>query len=63
MNDRLPDSVDLLEAILLSERLKRSGKADAALSAKAEMCRLEKMRERLRPILQSFRETAARGGQ
>jgi len=63
VNDRLPDSVDLLEAILLSERLKRSGKADAALSAKAEMCRLEKMRERLRPILQSFRETAARGGQ
>jgi len=63
VNDRLPDSVDLLEAILLSERLKRGGKADAALSTKAEMCRLEKMRERLRPILQSFRETAARGGQ
>ena len=63
VNDRLPDSVDLLEAILLSERLKRGGKADAALSTKAEMCRLDKMRERLRPILQSFRETAARGGQ
>jgi guanylate kinase len=62
VNDRLPDSVELLEAILLSERLKRSGKADANLSAKAENCRLEKMRERLRPILQSFRETAARGG-
>jgi guanylate kinase len=62
VNDRLPDSVELLEAILLAERLKRSGKADANLSAKAENCRLEKMRERLRPILQSFRETAARGG-
>ena len=63
VNDRLPDSVDLLEAILLSERLKRGGKADGALSTKAEMCRLERMRERLRPILQSFRQTAARGGQ
>src|SRR6266705_5707298 len=62
VNDRLPDSVDLLEAILLSERLKRGGKADAALSTKAEMCRLEKMRERLRPILRSFREAAAGGG-
>ncbi len=62
VNDRLPDSVELLEAILLSERLKRSGKADANLSAKAEICRLETMRERLRPILRSFGETAARGG-
>jgi len=62
VNDRLPDSVELLEAILLSERLKRNGKAEAALSAKAEICRLEKMRERLRPILRSFREAAAGGG-
>ena len=54
VNDRLPDSVELLKAILLSERLKRSGQADVNLSAKAEMCHLDKMRERLQPILHSF---------
>ncbi len=63
VNDRLEESVDGLEAILLSERLKRSQQPDARLSARAEMYRLEKVRKRLQPILRSFQEDAARGGQ
>ncbi len=63
VNDRLDESVDGLQAILLSERLKRSRQPDASLSASAEIYRLEKVGERLQPILRSFREDAARGGQ
>jgi guanylate kinase len=62
VNDRLSDSVRALEAILLSERQKRSGQRDAELFARAEICRLDQSRERLQPILQSFQETAAGGG-
>jgi len=54
VNDRLEDSVATLQAILLSEQLRRAGKADADLSAKAETCRLEQIRQRLDPILRSF---------
>jgi guanylate kinase len=63
VNDRLEESVDALEAILLSERFRRAKQTDLGLSARAEMCRLEKVHERLQPILRSFREDAARGGQ
>jgi guanylate kinase len=59
VNDRLEESVKALEAILLSERLKRQGRADAGLSATAEKYRLENVRQRLQPILQSFGKTAA----
>ena len=62
VNDRLPKSEKELQAILLAERQKRRGKADANLSAQAEMCRLDRMRERLQPILESFQKTAAGGG-
>ena len=62
VNDRLEDSVDALRAILLSERQKRNGQPDAELLAKAERCRLDQIRERLQPILQSFQVTAAGGG-
>jgi guanylate kinase len=62
VNDRLSDSVKALEAILLSERQKRSGQRDSELLARAEICRLDQSRERLQPILQSFQETAAGGG-
>ena len=54
VNDRLADSVEALKAILLSERLRRAGRPDADLSAKAESCRLEQIRQRLQPILRSF---------
>src|SRR5215467_28342 len=62
VNDRLDESVEGLKAIVLSERLRRSGQEDRCLSARAEMYRLKKIRERVQPILQSFREVAAGGG-
>jgi guanylate kinase len=58
VNDRLADSVETLNAILLSERLQRAGRPDADLRAKAETCRLQQIRLRLQPILQSFTETS-----
>ena len=61
VNDHLDDSVKALEAILLSERQKRAGKPDVNLTELAEPCRLENVRDRLEPILQSFREVAAGG--
>jgi guanylate kinase len=59
VNDKLDASIQGLEAILLSERLRREGKSDAGLSATAKQYRLENVRERLQPILQSFGKTAA----
>jgi len=65
VNDRLEDSVAKLRSILLAERLKRSGvtpsAGDAEILATAEGCRLEKVRERLQPILASFVATAVPG--
>ena len=61
VNDHLDESVKALEAILLSERQKRAGNPDVNLSELAETCRLENVRDRLEPILQSFREVAAGG--
>jgi guanylate kinase len=61
VNDDLEDSVKALEAILLSERQKRSGNPDVNLSELAETCRLNNVRARLDPILQSFRASAAGG--
>jgi guanylate kinase len=65
INDRLEDSVEALKAILLAERLKRSGvqqSADAETLAKAERCRLSNVGERLQPILASFATAATSGG-
>jgi len=66
VNDRLEESVEALMAILLAERLKRSGvpgSADGAETlAKAERCRLSNIRERLQPILASFATAATSGG-
>ena len=60
VNDRLEDSVDRLKAIVLSERLRRSGcllsPEDRGKLAVAEGCRLENIRDRVQPILNSFRE-------
>jgi guanylate kinase len=62
VNDRLEESVEALMAILLAERLKRSGVQrsvdDAETLAKAERCRLSNIRERLQPILASFATAA-----
>jgi guanylate kinase len=66
VNDRLEESVETLQAILLGERLKGSGAqlsvADKDLLAKAERCRLSNVRDRLQPILASFVATATPGG-
>ncbi|MGA9967776.1 MAG: guanylate kinase [Terriglobales bacterium] len=66
VNDRLDESIQALTAILLAERLKRSGvhgsADDAKMLAKAEGCRLSNIRERLQPILASFTTAATSGG-
>jgi guanylate kinase len=66
VNDRLEESVQALGAILLAERLKRSGSqpsaTDVDVIALAERWRLGNVRERLRPILASFSTAAAPGG-
>jgi guanylate kinase len=58
INDRLEDSIDELKAIVLSERLRRSGatlsNGDKRTLATAERCLLPNIRERLQPILASF---------
>jgi guanylate kinase len=69
INDRLEESIDALKSILLAERLKRAGAQeekqrsadDTDLIAKAERCRLNNVRERLRPIMASFEKVAAPG--
>jgi guanylate kinase len=62
VNDQLDLSADALKTILLAERQKRAGKPDSELNEKAEAYRLRNVRERLEPILQSFREVAAGRG-
>ncbi len=68
VNDRLEESIDALKSILLAERRKRSGAQgqqsadDTNLTAKAERCRLNNVRERLQPILASFEKAVAPGG-
>jgi guanylate kinase len=65
VNDRLEQSTDQLKAILLSERLRRSGRPltdqDQAKLAVAERNRLENMRDRIQPILDSFRDDRGQG--
>jgi guanylate kinase len=59
VNDCLPDSIDALTSILLAERLQRSGVERSGdgtkIMERAERCRLRNMKERLQPILASFR--------
>ncbi len=60
INNLLEQSTDQLKGIVLSERLHRSGAELSAeetqLVAVAQACRLEAMRERVQPILDSFRK-------
>lgn len=66
INDRLVDSVESLKAILLGERLKRSGSDlptdEAEMIARAERWRLRNVGERVQPILASFATAATPGG-
>jgi guanylate kinase len=65
VNDRLDESVAALKSILLAERLRRSETRRTAdgveMLAMAERCRLNNMRERLKPILDSFGPTDSGG--
>ena len=62
VNDCLEQSIDELRAILLSDRLRRSGgelsNGDKQILAKAERCLLPNVRDRLQPILASFAVSA-----
>jgi guanylate kinase len=60
VNDRLEQATDELKAIVLGERVQRSGKQPSAEEAKllatARECRLDRARDRVRPILDSFNQ-------
>ncbi len=60
VNDLLEQSANQLKDIVLAERLRTSGvepsEEETRLVAAAQACRLEQMRERVQPILDSFRK-------
>jgi guanylate kinase len=60
VNDGLEQAVDEMKAIVLSERARRSGRPLTAVDQKnlrmAEKQRLQNMRDRIKPILDSFRK-------
>jgi guanylate kinase len=59
VNDRLEQATDELKAIVLGERVQRSGKTPSVeeerLLITARECRLDRARKRVRPILDSFK--------
>ena len=66
VNDQLDDSIKILRAIVRGERLLRAGQPLSEEQAKtvalADRCRLANVRERLLPILDSFRLHGDSGG-
>ena len=66
VNDQLEQSIDELKAIVLAERVRRSGEPHSAEEEKwvvtAERHKQANMRPALRPILESFALSAAPGG-
>ncbi|HYU48251.1 MAG TPA: guanylate kinase, partial [Terriglobales bacterium] len=58
VNDRLEQATDELKAIVLGERVQRSGKKpsveEARLLTTARECHLDRAQERVQPILASF---------
>lgn len=66
VNDQLEDSIELLRAIVRGERILRAGKPlsdeEARLVGLADRCRLASVRERLQPILDSFRSSGPAAG-
>jgi guanylate kinase len=65
INDQLEDSIKLLRAIVRGERLLRLGRPlseeERKIVALGDCCRLAKVQERLRPILDSFRSSVKAG--
>jgi guanylate kinase len=66
VNDRLDESREALKSILLVERERNSENGSFLygdqMLAKAESCRLGNIQERLRPILDSFRNSSSAAG-
>ena len=58
VNERLERATDELKAVVLAERILRSGRTpspeELRLLEMAQACRLDQARERVRPILESF---------
>jgi guanylate kinase len=65
INDKIEQSTDELKAIVLAERLARSGRPlteeESRLVAIAQSCRLDRAQERVQPILASFVPQATQG--
>jgi guanylate kinase len=63
INDQLEKSIERLKAIVLSERLRRLERElsdeESAIVQRAERLRLANLREKVQPILTSFRESPA----
>lgn len=63
INDKLEKSIERLKAIVLSERLRRLqtklSEEENAIVQRAERLRLANLREKVQPIVTSFRESAA----
>lgn len=61
INDHLEESIEILQAIVRSERLLRAGRPlardESTIVKLADCCRLANVRERVKPILDSFRTT------
>jgi len=67
VNDQLDQSIDELQAIILAERVKRSGNVVAGEDERktietAERCRLSNVRRRVEEILATFAPDKARAG-
>jgi guanylate kinase len=62
VNDQLEHSIDELKAIILSERIRRSGEGLSPETRKlmeaAERCRLDRVRDRVQEILSGFTQPA-----
>jgi guanylate kinase len=63
INDQLEKSIERLQAIVLSERLRRQERAlseeENSIVARAERLRLANLKEKVQPILASFRAPAS----
>ncbi|MGA7473791.1 MAG: guanylate kinase [Candidatus Sulfotelmatobacter sp.] len=61
VNDQLEDSIKLLRAVVRGERLLRAGRAlseeETKIVTLGDCCRLANVRDRLQPILASFRSS------
>lgn len=66
VNDKLEDSIESLKAIIMTERRKHAGgefsDEERELQQLADKCLLVNVKDRIKPILDSFREGSAAAG-